>query len=61
MNNNKLNMKNVISKTENAYQKPVCVSMNIFVEGLLCESSESEDYDRIGEYGDAGLDNKGWI
>ena len=54
-------MKKVTAKTESVYQKPVCTTINIFVEGLLCKSSESEDYDRIGEYGDTEQDNKGWI
>lgn len=53
-------MKKIITPEENAYQTPVCLSINVCIEGLLCKSSQTEDYDAIGEYGDTSLDNKGW-
>lgn len=44
---------------ESAYQSPVCTSMDLRSEGVLCASYGNEDYEDNVNYDD-GTENKGW-
>lgn len=46
--------------TEEAYQSPVCRSVEISSEGILCESFDNETYESGADYGDPDSDTNGW-
>lgn len=42
-----------------AYQSPICIPVEISLEGILCESFDNETYESGQDYGDGSATN-GW-
>lgn len=53
-------MKTNRSDLETSYVHPVAVPVEVSLEGILCASSENEDYEGSENYGDDSDANKGW-
>ena len=50
-----------MQKTElKTYKTPVCSSMEMSLEGMLCTSFDNEEFEGSENYGNADDSNKGW-